>query len=94
MIVIINWFKSLMPSTEGGGQRKVLWDNAQLEVVEDDISRLRDEIWELKHRVSELEDGLREERHERYMLGVRFRRLRKALKTQGITMDLRTTEEE
>jgi predicted RNase H-like nuclease (RuvC/YqgF family) len=94
MIVIINWFKSLMPSTEGGGQRKVLWDNAQLEVVEDDISRLRDEIWELKHRVSELEDGLRDERHERYMLGVRFRRLRKTLKTQGITMDLRTTEEE
>ena len=94
MIVIINWFKSLMPSTEGGGQRKVLWDNAQLEVVEDDISRLRDEIWELKHRVSELEDGLREERHERYMLGVRFRRLRKTLKAQGISMDLRTTEEE
>ena len=92
MIVIINWFKSLMPSTEG--QRKVLWDNAQLEVVEDDISRLREEIWELKHRVSELEDGLREERHERYMLGVRFRRLRKTLKAQGISMDLRTTEEE
>ena len=94
MIVIINWFKSLMPSTEGGGQRKVLWDNAQLEVVEDDISRLRDEIWELKHRLSELEDGLRDERHERYMLGVRFRRLRKTLKAQGISMDLRTTEEE
>ena len=93
MIVIINWFKSLMP-TEGGGQRKVLWDNAQLEVVEDDITRLRDEIWELKHRLSELEDGLREERHERYMLGVRFRRLRKTLKAQGITMDLRTTEED
>ena len=92
MIVIINWFKSLMPSTEG--QRKVLWDNAQLEVVEDDISRLREEIWELKHRVSELEDGLRDERHERYMLGVRFRRLRKTLKAQGISMDLRTTEEE
>ena len=62
--------------------------------VEDDISRLREEIWELKHRVSSVEEGLREERHERYMLGVRFRRLRKTLKAQGITMDLRTTEEE
>ena len=92
MIVIINWFKSLMPSE--GGQKQILWDKEQLEVVEDDISRLRDEIWELKHRLSELEDGLRDERHERYMLGVRFRRLRKTLKTQGISMDLRTTEEE
>ena len=91
MIVIINWFKSLMPSE--GGQKQILWDK-ELEGVEDDVSRLRDEIWELKHRLSELEDGLREERHERYMLGVRFRRLRKALKTQGITMDLRTTEED
>ena len=91
MIVIINWFKSLMPSE--GGQIQILWD-MELEGVEDDITRLREEIWELKHRLSELEDGLRDESHERYMLGVRFSRLRKTLKTQGISMDLRTTEED